>query len=130
MRTVVDADRSLTVAAICRQTGLANTSVHRILRSDLHLTLRCAKLVPNILTPRHIVERFTHCRNMLNRFRATPSFIKKIVTMDESWFYQYDPELKRQASQWLTKEQPHPSHPRRTMSTKKCMLVSFLTTVV
>ncbi len=125
VKRVVDTDKSLTVAAISRQTGLASTSVYRILKRDLDLSLRCAKLVPNVLTPQHIVERFTHCRNMLNRLRVTPSFIKKIVTMDESWIYQYDPELKRQASQWLKKEDPRPSHPRRTLSSKKCMMVSF-----
>ncbi len=56
---------------------------------------------------------------------ACPSFLKKLVAMDEAWFYRYDPETKRQASQWLTKEQPRPTHPRRTLSVKKTMLVVF-----
>ncbi len=125
VKTVVEADRSLTVMALSRQTGLPQTSVHQILCKDLQLSIRCTKLLPNVLTPRHIVEWFTHYRNMLNRLRATPSFIKKIVTIAESWVYQYDPELKRQASQWLTKNQPHPVHPCHTLATKKCMLVTF-----
>lgn len=94
VKGVVDADRSLTVAAIFQQTGLSTTSVHQILRRYLELTLQCAKLVPNVLTPRHIVEHFVHCRDMLNKVNATPSFLKEIVTMDESWFYQYNLELK------------------------------------
>ncbi len=125
VRTIVNTDPSLTVHAIATQTRVSPSTIHRILTKDLHLSLRCAKLLPNVLTPRHIVERFTHARDMLNRTRMMPSFLKKIVTMDEAWFYQYNPETKRQASQWLTKDQPRPTHPKRTLSIKKTMLVAF-----
>lgn len=125
VRNLVQTDRSLTVAAIARQSGLPHSCVHCILKDDLHLSLRCAKLLPAVLTPRHIIERFNHSKAMLENVRAKPSFLKKIVTMDESWVYQFDQELKRQKSQWLTKEDPCPVHPRRMMSVKKCMLVTF-----
>ncbi len=125
VKAVVDGSHSLTVAAIGVQICLPTTCVHWILTKELQLSLRGAILLPDVLMPHHIVECFTHCRNMLNKTRATPSFLKKIVTMDEFWIYQYDPELKRQASQWLTKDQPQPTHPHHTLSTKKCMLVAF-----
>ncbi len=45
--------------------------------------------------------------------------------MDEAWCYQYNPETKRQASQWLTPGEQRPSHPRRSIGVKKVMLVTF-----
>ncbi len=74
VQTVVNTDASLTVHAISTQTRIPPSTVHWILTKDLKLSLRCTKLTPNFLTPRHIVERFTHCRDMLTRTRLTPKF--------------------------------------------------------
>ncbi len=125
VKAMVDADKSISFAAIMKQTGFKQTTVHRIIRKDLQLTLRSAKLVPAFLTPRHIVQRFEHARKMLTASNRSPSVLKKLVTMDESWCYQYDPETKRQASQWLAAGEQCPSHPRRNISVKKVMLVAF-----
>ncbi len=125
VKGINDQDKSVSIANILHQTNLKITSIHRIIRKDLQLSLRSAKFVPAFLTPRHIVLRFQHARHMLNASLRTPSVLKKLVTMDESWCYQYDPQTKRQASQWLAKGDPRPSHPRRNISVRKIMLVAF-----
>ncbi len=51
VKAIVDADPRLTVAAISTQSAVPHSTVHRILKKDLHLSLRCAKLLPNVLTP-------------------------------------------------------------------------------
>ncbi len=107
VKNLLDNDRTLTVAAIHRQTGVSHSSVWRIIRKDLGLALKCAAFVPAFLTPRHVVDQFQHCQAMLNVSRFSPSTLKKIVTMDEAWFYQYDPERKRQSSR---------SHPMRLLA--------------
>ncbi len=56
VKAMVDADKSISFAAIMKQTGLKQTTVHRIIKKDLQLTLRSTKLVPAFLTPRHIVH--------------------------------------------------------------------------
>ncbi len=125
VQRLIDIDKSITFAAIMTQTGLKQSTVHRIVRKDLSLTLRSARLLPNFLTPRHLQERYQHSRHMLNCVHQTPSLLKKIVTMDKAWCYQYDPETKRQASQWLQPSDARPTHPRRSISVKKLMLVAF-----
>ncbi len=125
VKTLIDGDKSLTVASLAHQIELHPATVHRIIRRDLNLQLRCAKLLPAFLTPQHIIARFQHSKDMLTSACNSPSFLKKIVTMDEAWCYQYDPLLKRQASQWLGPEEPRPVHPRRTISIKKVLLVAF-----
>ncbi len=125
VRDLISQDKSITLASLSLQTGLHRSTVHRIIHKDLHLKLRCAKFLPNFLTPAHIVDRYQHSRDMLQYVRARPSFLKKIVKMDEAWCYQYDPLLKRGASQWLSAGDPRPVHPKRTMSIKKILLVAF-----
>ena len=125
VKNIIDTDKSITLAALVTQTGFSQTSVYRIIHKDLQLRLWCAKLLPAFLTLRHIVERFNHAAQMLEHVWNRPSYLKKIVTMDKAWCYQYDPELKRQASQWLAAGEPRPSHLRRTISVKKILLVAF-----
>lgn len=125
VKTLIDTDKSITLASLIHQTGLPQTTIHRIIRKDLSLQLQCAKLQPNFLTPHHIVEHFQHCSQMLDLARRRPAYLKHLVTMDEAWCYQYDPLLKRQASQWLADGEPHPVHPCRTLSIKKVLLVAF-----
>ncbi len=125
VQALINNDKSISLHSIMLQTGLKLTTVHRIVRKDLQLTLRSARLLPNFLTPRHILQRFQHSRDMLTCANRNPSILKKLVTMDEAWCYQYDPFTKRQASQWLSKGEDRPTHPRRPMSVKKVMLVAF-----
>lgn len=125
VKNLISQDKAITLAAISLQTGMHQSTVHHIIHKDLHLKLHCAKFLPNFLTPGHIINRYQHSRDMLQYVRARPSFLKKIVTMDKAWCYQYDPLLKRQASQWLGAGETRPVHPRRTLSIKKILLVVF-----
>ncbi len=94
VRDMINTDKSITFGAIMTQTGLKQTTTHHIIWKDLMLTLRSAKLLPAFLTPCHIVQRFEHASKMLTCALRTPSKLKKIVTMDEAWCYQYNPETK------------------------------------
>jgi hypothetical protein len=33
---------------------------------------------------------------MLERLETEPDFLKRVITGDESWFFEYDPVTKRQ----------------------------------
>jgi hypothetical protein len=39
---------------------------------------------------------------MLERLETEPDFLNWVITGDESWFFEYDPETKRQSEEWLT----------------------------
>ncbi len=125
VRTLIDSDRSITLASLIHQTGLPQTTMYWIIKKDLSLKLHSAKLLPNFLTPCHIVKRFEHCRQMLDLARRRPAYLKHLVTMDEAWCYQYDPLLMRQASQWLAEGEAQPVHLHRMLSIKKVLLVAF-----
>ena len=44
---------------------------------------------------------------------------------DESWIYYYDPETKRQSSQWKHAGSPSPKKPRQSKSTHKLLMIPF-----
>ena len=46
---------------------------------------------------------------------------------DESWIYCYDPETKRQSSQWKHAGSPRPKKARQSKSTHKVLMIPFLT---
>jgi len=45
----------------------------------------------------------------LEYFRRDPNdFLSRLVTMDETWLYHYDPETKQQSMEWRHRGSPHP----------------------
>ncbi|GFU53122.1 paired domain-containing protein [Trichonephila clavipes] len=40
------------------------------------------------------------CRNIISATENDPNYLKSIVTGDETWCFQYDPEAKRRSAEW------------------------------
>ncbi len=125
VKRVVDGDRRLTVAALSTQTGIPPATVHQILRKDLKLERKCARIVPKLLSPAQLRERLHSAQTMLRAIRRSDKVLKTVVTMDESWMYMYDPELHSQSSQWLAQGEDRPTVSRRPRVVGKSLLVSF-----
>jgi len=49
----------------------------------------------------------------------------QIITGDETWVYGYDPETKRQSSQWKSADSPRPKKAHQVQSKVKVMLIVF-----
>lgn len=60
---MVEQDRSITIARMSFQSGISATSIHRILKLDLHLVKKCAIFVPHVLEEQH-----KECRVMISNF--------------------------------------------------------------
>ena len=52
-------------------------------------------------------------------------FFDRIITGDETWVYQYDPETKQQSKQWLPCESSGPIKFKSERSVKKVMAIVF-----
>jgi len=49
---------------------------------------------------------------LLDFFRRDPNdFLSRLVTIDETWLYQYDPETKQQSMEWRHSGSPCPKDP-------------------
>ena len=103
---MVRGDRRLTVRMIAYELGMNRETVWTILTEDLGMrkVCVCAKMVPKLLTDDHKDNRTNVCRNILQMIEEELDFLGKLITGDETWVFQYDPETKRQSLQWKTRQ--------------------------
>ncbi len=119
-------DRRLSVRELAAMTGLSVGSVDTILNTDLKMSRICCKFVPKILQDDQKERRKMVAQEMLAEVENDPDFLSKVVTGDESWIYCYDPQTKRQSSQWKTRlVSPRPKKGRMEKSRMKSMLIVF-----
>jgi histone-lysine N-methyltransferase SETMAR len=63
---------------------------------------------------------------MLEKFdRGRSKRVYDIITGDESWFYYYDPETKRQSQVWVASNNPLSTKVRKQRSVGKHMFAIF-----
>ena len=86
---------------------------------------KASKFVPRILTADQKETRLHICQNMLTMAENDRNWQDKVITGDETWVYGYDPETKRQSSQWMYPNEPKPKKARMSKSKLKVLLVTF-----
>jgi hypothetical protein len=79
------------------ETGIPETSLLRLLKEIRAKKLK-SRWIPHELTDRQQHSRYNIASKHLARYQREPSFLNKIVAIDETWLKPYDPEDPRQAS--------------------------------
>lgn len=125
VRDLVRSDRRLTVRMIAEELNLNHTSVHQILTNELEMRKICAKMVPKNLSQDQKDLRKERSLDFLESIENDPHFLERVITGDESWVFEYDPETKRQSMEWHTSSSPRPKKARMSKSKIKCMLICF-----
>ena len=110
---------------IGEELGLNRESVRKILRDDLAMRKVCAKMVPKILSEEQKQRRVNFCKDMLETIAGDADILGQVITGDETWVFQYDPETKRQSMLWKTATSPRPKKARMSKSKIKVMLIAF-----
>jgi len=108
---------------IADEVNVNREAVRRILTEELGMRKICAKMVPRNLTEQRQDARVSVCAELLEQVGANPELMEQVITGDESWFFRYDPETKRQSLGWRSKGSPRPK--KALHSKVKCMLVCF-----
>ena len=85
----------------------------------------CAKFVPRVLWEDQRERRCNDSKEMVELINSDPQVLDALVTCNESWIYCYDPETKRQSSQWKHAGSPRPKKARQSKSTQKLMMIPF-----
>lgn len=125
VRTLIRQDRRLTIRMLAQELNMNRETVRKILREDFHMRKLCAKMVPKNLTEEQKEHRASVAEDCLQQVEDDPTLLDRIITGDESWFFQYDPETKRQSQQWLSPNTPRPKKARMSKSKVKTMLITF-----
>jgi histone-lysine N-methyltransferase SETMAR len=99
VREMVTRNCRLTFIMMSDGLYINNKTIRLILHEDLRKRKICAKFVPHSLSDEQKQRRLTSCQDFIQTCQDNPSFLDCIVTWDESWVFQYDPETKRQTMQ-------------------------------
>jgi len=129
VRELVRYDGRLTVSMTADEVNVNQEAVRRILTEELGMRKMCAKMVPRNLTQQQRDARVSVTAELLEQVEADPDLMERVITGDESWLFQYDPETKRQSLEWRSEGSPRPKKARMSKSKLKCMLVCFFDSV-
>ena len=125
IKNFMDKDRRVSIETISAQFDVSVGTVHTIIRKELKMRKICAKFVP--CAQRRSERRCHDSREMVELISSDPAVLDALVTCDESWIYCYDPETKRQGSQWKHAGSPRPNKARQSKSTTNFWWSLFLT---
>ena len=115
----------LMLRIISIELNLKQFTIHQILTQYLDKRKVCAKMVPkNLMTEQKANQRAV-CLDLLDRLEREQEFFSCVITCDESWILEYDPETKRQSREWDTANSPRPKKARMSKSKIKLMLFFF-----
>ena len=94
-------DRRISAKSIGEQLGISRERVGSIFPEDMEMRKLSAKLVPKCLNAYHKHQQCQSSEQLLEFFmRDRNDFLSRLVTMDETWLYHYDPKTKQQSVEW------------------------------
>ena len=115
-------DHRISAKSIAEQQGISHEQVGSIIHEDLDLRKLSAKWVSKCLNAYQKCQRCQPSEQLLEFFQRDPNdFLPRLVTMDETWLYHYDPETKQQSMEWQHRLTP----PQKIPSAKKVLASIF-----
>ena len=118
-------NRKLTIRELAEDLNIG--SIQDIVVNGLSLRRVAAKLVPKELNFMQKKDRVVIAKDMISKTESDPTFIKRIITGDEMWIYEYDTQFRHQASEsfkWAKTKKT------TSFSVEKCSRFSWITTVL
>ena len=125
IKNFMDKDSHVSIETISAQFDVSVGTVHTIIRGELKMRKICAKFVPRVLSEDQKERRCHDSRVMDELINSAPAVLDALETCDESWIYCYDPETKRQSSQWKHAGFLRLKKARQTKSTHKLLMILF-----
>ena len=102
-------DRWISAKPIAEQLGISHEQVGSTIHEDLDMWKLSAKWIPKCLNMDQKRQWCQLSEQLLEYFRRDPNdFLSRLVTMDETCLYHYDPETKQQSMEWRHSGSPCP----------------------
>jgi len=106
---IVLADCRVKIRVIADIVNISIERVQNILHEKLGMRKLSAKWVPRLLTVKQKRNRMTTSEHCLDMFKHNPKeFLRRFITVDETWIHHYTPEMKKQSKQWTSLDEPAP----------------------
>lgn len=119
-------DRRIKMWQIVQALKISKERVGEILHAHLHMKKVSARWVPKMLTPLDKQRRVECSREFLELCKTNLDEVcSRIVTADETWIRQYDPESKQESMQWIQTGERPPKKFKVQKSASKVMATIF-----
>ena len=82
-------------------------------------------MVPKLLNDDQKMQCMQVCQDILENFDSNPDFLKKVITGDKMWVFEYNPETERRSLHWKSLQSPQIKKARQSKSKIKLMLIAF-----
>ena len=124
-KSLLEEDRRWTCVEISRELSIAASTVHTILRKSW----TWGKFVPTgFLTLWLKLESGSEWRQQKMHLELYEyegeAFLRRVITMDETWICSYTHELKRQSNEWRHIESPRTKRCRALQDPSKLMIIA------
>jgi len=104
-------ERRISAKSIAEQLGISRERAGSIIHEDLNIRKLSAKWVPKCLNADQKRQRCQSSEKLSEFFRRDPNdFLSRLLTMDETWLYHYDPETKQQSMECRHSGSPRPNN--------------------
>lgn len=119
-------DRRISITSIEKELNISYARVQNIIHAELGMKKLSAKWVLKCLSNEQKKARVEASKGILKFFRQDKAgFLDRIVTMDETWLFCYDPETKQQSMQWRHAGSPRHKKFRQVRSKEKVLASVF-----
>lgn len=119
-------DRKMKLSEIANIIGISKERVGHIMHEHLHMRKLCARWVPRFLTIDQKAKRIRLSTQNLDMIRRNKKeFLRRFVTMDETWIHHYTPESNRQSAEWLFPGESRVKRPKTQQSAGKVLASIF-----
>ncbi|GBP71465.1 Histone-lysine N-methyltransferase SETMAR [Eumeta japonica] len=116
------ADRRIKLWQIAEELQISKERVGEIIHKHINMRKISARWVPKVLTPFDNQRRLQTSKDFLELVGDNIDEIcNRIVTVDETWVRQYDPESKQESMQWTKKGERPPKKFKVQKSASKLM---------
>ena len=85
------------VRMIAEELSINKDTVWSIITENLEMRKVCTKMVPKLLSEDQKQQRVTVCQDIIECLKDDPDLLRRVITDDESWIFEYDPKTKRQS---------------------------------
>ena len=123
---IVFENRELKLRETANTLKISYGSVYAILHEHLSMRKLLSNWGPRLLTVDQKRQRVADSERCLELFRRNkPNFLRRYVTMDETWIRHYTTESKRSSAEWTAVGKKRPKRPKTQMWAGKVMASVF-----
>ncbi|XP_031639759.1 histone-lysine N-methyltransferase SETMAR-like [Contarinia nasturtii] len=118
-------DRKVKVREIAESIDISTGSVVTIMHQHLHMKKLLAMWVPHFLNIDQKEQRINDSQRCLALYNRNPrEFLRRYITMDETWVHHYVPQDKRQSAEWVGPDERPPKRVKqdRWAGKKYCVI--------